>query len=41
MTNRRFVGYDIDKEYIKIAQKRINHLSENKKQRKITEVLNT
>ena len=41
MTNRRFVGYDVDKDYIKIAQKRINDLSEKKKQRKITEVLNT
>src|SRR3989338_4763848 len=41
MSNRRFVGYDIDKDYIKISEKRINDLSEKKKQRKITEVLNT
>jgi len=39
MTNRRFVGYDIDKEYVKIAEKRINEALEKKKQKKITEVL--
>ena len=37
--NRRFVGYDIDKQYIKIAEKRINIFFEKKKQKKITEVL--
>src|SRR3989338_7020930 len=35
MSNRRFVGYDIDKEYIKIAERRINEISEKKKQTKI------
>ena len=39
MTNRRFVGYDIDKNYVKIAEKRINELLDKKKQKKITEVL--
>ena len=40
MVDRRFLGYDIDKNYIKIAQKRINELLEKKKQKKINEVLN-
>ena len=39
ITNRRFVGYDIDKSYVKIAEKRINEILEKKKQKKITEML--
>ena len=39
MQNRRYIGYDIDKEYIKIAEKRINILLEQKKQTKISEIL--
>ncbi|MEM3370920.1 MAG: site-specific DNA-methyltransferase [Candidatus Woesearchaeota archaeon] len=40
MSNRRFVGYDINKEYVKLAEKRINELLEKRKQVKLTEVLN-
>ncbi len=40
MENRRFVGYDVDKEYVKLAEKRINEFLEKKKQKKITEILN-
>jgi len=32
--------YDIDKNYIKMAEKRIKEILEKKKQQKITEVLN-
>ena len=39
MVNRRFVGYDVDIEYLKIADKRINEILEKKKQKKITEVI--
>ncbi len=39
MQKRRYVGYDIDKEYIKKAEKRINELLEQKKQKKISEIL--
>src|SRR3989344_4053819 len=39
MSNRRFVGYDIDKEYIKIAERRINEISEKKKQTKIGDLV--
>ncbi|MDI6897072.1 DNA-methyltransferase [Methanocella conradii] len=35
-TNRHFVGYDIDQEYIDIANKRIQEVLDNKKQKKIT-----
>ena len=40
MSNRRFVGYDINKEHIKIAEKRIVKSLEKKKQIKITEIFN-
>src|SRR3989344_1540003 len=39
MNSRRFVGYDIDKEYIKIAERRINEISEKKKQTKIGDLV--
>ncbi|MBI2522913.1 site-specific DNA-methyltransferase [Candidatus Woesearchaeota archaeon] len=39
ISNRRFVGYDINKNYVKIAEKRINEFLEKKKQKKITEVI--
>ncbi|WP_174591056.1 DNA-methyltransferase [Methanocella conradii] len=35
-TNRHFVGYDIDQDYINIANKRIQELLDYKKQKKIT-----
>lgn len=38
-SNRRFIGYDINKQYVKIAEKRINEILEKKKQKKITEVI--
>ncbi|MBI4439228.1 site-specific DNA-methyltransferase, partial [Candidatus Woesearchaeota archaeon] len=38
MQNRRYIGYDIDEEYIKTAEKRINSLLEQKKQTKISEL---
>lgn len=37
-SNRNFVGYDINKEYVKIAEKRIGNAFDRKKQKKITEV---
>jgi len=37
-SNRRFIGYDVDKEYVKTAEKRIKDALEKKKQKKITEV---
>lgn len=40
ISNRRFVGYDVNKEYIKIADKRINEFQNKKTQKKIIEVLN-
>ena len=39
MVNRRFIGYDIDKQYVKIAEKRINEIIEKKKQKKISELI--
>jgi site-specific DNA-methyltransferase (adenine-specific) len=39
MQNRRYVGYDIDKEYIKTAEKRIKEILEQKKQKKISELV--
>ena len=35
MQNRKYVGYDVDKNYIKNAEKRINQILENKKQKKL------
>jgi site-specific DNA-methyltransferase (adenine-specific) len=37
-SNRRFIGYDIDKNYVKMAEKRINEVLEEKRQKKITDV---
>ncbi len=39
MSNRRFVGYDTEKKYVEIAEKRIKKVLDKKKQRKITEVI--
>jgi len=39
MINRRFVGYDINKDYVKLAERRINEFLAQKKQRKITEIM--
>ena len=38
-SNRRFVGYDIDKEYVKTTEKRIKDALDKKKQTKISEVV--
>lgn len=38
-SNRHFVGYDIDPEYIKIAEKRIKEARSEKSQSKITDVI--
>ncbi|HLC57391.1 MAG TPA: DNA methyltransferase, partial [Candidatus Nanoarchaeia archaeon] len=35
MNSRRFVGYDTDKGYIKIAERRVNEILEDKKQQKM------
>jgi site-specific DNA-methyltransferase (adenine-specific) len=40
MQKRRFIGYDVNKEYLKLAEKRISELLEKKKQVRITDVLN-
>jgi len=39
MTNRKFIGYDVDKNYVKLAEKRISEFLEKRKQKKITEVI--
>jgi len=39
MSNRRFIGYDKEKKYVDIAEKRIKEVLDKKKQRKITEVI--
>ncbi|MEM0466857.1 MAG: site-specific DNA-methyltransferase [Candidatus Thermoplasmatota archaeon] len=38
LLNRHFVGYDTEEEYVKIAEKRIQEVLGQKKQRKITEI---
>lgn len=38
MTNRKFVGYDIKEDYVRIAEQRIKEFLESQKQIKITEV---
>ncbi len=40
MENRKFVGYDVEEEYVKIAEKRIKEILDKQKQRKITEIIN-
>ncbi|ODS42333.1 MAG: SAM-dependent methyltransferase [Candidatus Altiarchaeales archaeon IMC4] len=39
ISNRRFVGYDVEEEYVKIAEKRIAEVQDKQKQTKITEVI--
>ncbi len=39
MTNRNYVGYEIEEEYVKLAEERIGKFLDSKKQRKLTEVL--
>ncbi len=39
MSNRRFVGYDIEEEYVKLAEKRIEEILNEKKQQKISELI--
>jgi len=38
MENRKFVGYDVEEEYVKIAEKRIKEILDKQKQQKITEM---
>lgn len=40
MENRRFVGYDVEEEYVKIAEKRIKEILDKQRQRKISEIIN-
>ncbi|NMG83803.1 MAG: site-specific DNA-methyltransferase [Methanosarcinales archaeon] len=39
MENRKFVGYDIEEEYVTIAEKRIKDILDKQKQRKINEII--
>jgi len=39
LSNRKFVGYEIEKEYVKLAEKRIKETIDKLKQKKITEMI--
>ncbi|HIE41480.1 MAG TPA: site-specific DNA-methyltransferase [Candidatus Aenigmarchaeota archaeon] len=39
LSNRKFVGYDTEEEYVKLAEKRINETMDKLKQKKITEMM--
>lgn len=39
ISNRRFIGYDTEEKYVYIAERRIKEVLDEKKQRKITEVI--
>lgn len=39
MSNRRLVGYDTEEEYVKLAEKRIEEILNEKKQQKISELI--
>ena len=40
MSNRRYVGYDTDREYIKLAERRIKEIQDRSKQMEITDAIN-
>jgi len=40
LSNRKFVGYEIEEEYVKLAEKRIKETIDKLKQKKITEMIN-
>ncbi len=39
LSNRRFVGYDIERGYVEIAERRIKEILDKRKQKKITELI--
>jgi len=40
LSNRKFVGYEIEEEYVRLAEKRIKETIDELKQKKITEMIN-
>ena len=39
LSNRKFVGYEIEEEYVRLAEKRIKETIDKLKQKKITEMI--